>query len=149
METASVLSPSIPFTSDYGFKVTFGNEDNTWLLCRALQALIGSERTIVDVVFDKTTFEGITRDSRSGVLYLKVVNTRGAAQPIDVRIGGASRIEAEGETVTLAAGSPDDTNSLDQPQQVVPRIAKANGLGPRFVREFPAYSVTVLKVKAK
>ena len=38
-----------------------------------------------------------TRDRRSGVIHLKVVNTRGAAQPIDVRIRGAARIEAEGE----------------------------------------------------
>ncbi len=30
----------IPFTSDYGFKVTFGNENNTVFLKRALKALL-------------------------------------------------------------------------------------------------------------
>lgn len=65
--TAMSLPKFIPFTSDYGFKVTFGNEKNTVFLKRALQALIQSHNRITEIIFDKTTFEGITPDSRSGV----------------------------------------------------------------------------------
>lgn len=61
------LPKFISFTSDYGFKVTFGNEKNTLFLKRALQALIQSPIPITDITFDKTTFEGIDRDSRSGI----------------------------------------------------------------------------------
>ena len=57
----------IPFTSDYGFKVTFGNESNTVFLKRALQALINSPIPIRSITFDRTTFEGKTRESRSGI----------------------------------------------------------------------------------
>ena len=57
----------IPFTSDYGFKVTFGNESNTVFLKRALQALINSPIPIRSIIFDKTTFEGGTREGRSGI----------------------------------------------------------------------------------
>ena len=57
----------IPLISDYGFKVTFGNETNTLFLRRALQALIKSPIPITSVVFDKNTIEGYTSDSRSGV----------------------------------------------------------------------------------
>jgi predicted transposase/invertase (TIGR01784 family) len=57
----------IPFTSDYGFKVTFGNESNTVFLKRALQALINSPIPIRSISFDKTTFEGRTREGRSGI----------------------------------------------------------------------------------
>jgi predicted transposase/invertase (TIGR01784 family) len=67
METTEQTNPFIPFTSDYGFKVTFGNEENTVFLRKALQALIDSPVPIVKVVFDKTAFEGITRDGRSGL----------------------------------------------------------------------------------
>jgi predicted transposase/invertase (TIGR01784 family) len=61
----------IPIISDYGFKATFGNEANTLFLRRALQALIKSEVPIKKVSFDKTTFEGITLDSRSGIYDVK------------------------------------------------------------------------------
>jgi predicted transposase/invertase (TIGR01784 family) len=57
----------IPFTSDYGFKVTFGNESNTVFLKRALQALINSPIPIKSITFDKTIFEGGTREGRSGI----------------------------------------------------------------------------------
>lgn len=64
----------IPFTSDYGFKVTFGNENNTLFLRKALQALIDSDIPIKEVYFDKTTFDGITRDSRSGIYDLMCID---------------------------------------------------------------------------
>ncbi len=60
----------IPIISDYGFKVTFGNEVNTLFLRKALQALIDSDVLIKEVKFDKNTFEGITQDGRSGILDL-------------------------------------------------------------------------------
>lgn len=57
----------ISMLSDYGFKVTFGNEDDTLFLRRALQALIQSPVPIVNISFDDSTFEGLTRDSRGGI----------------------------------------------------------------------------------
>jgi predicted transposase/invertase (TIGR01784 family) len=57
----------IPFISDYGFKVTFGNESNTLFLRKALQALINSPFAILEVEFDKTIFEGISEESRAGI----------------------------------------------------------------------------------
>jgi predicted transposase/invertase (TIGR01784 family) len=67
----------IPFTSDYGFKVTFGNESNTVFLRKALQALINSTIPIKEVTFDKTTFDGVTRDGRSGVYDLMCIDEAG------------------------------------------------------------------------
>ena len=57
----------IPIISDYGFKSTFGNEKDTVFLRKALQLLIKSEIPIVEVGFENHTFEGISRDSRSGI----------------------------------------------------------------------------------
>ena len=66
--------PIIPFTSDYGFKVTFGNENNTLFLRKALQALIASPIPIKEVTFDKNTFDGITKESRSGIFDMSCVD---------------------------------------------------------------------------
>ena len=57
----------ISILSDYGFKVTFGNETDTRFLRRALQALIQSPVAIKEVEFIESEIPGLTRDSRSGV----------------------------------------------------------------------------------
>ena len=90
-----------------------------------------------------------TRDSKSGVIYLKVVNAAGSAQRIQIQIKGAPKMEPEGEVVSLVANSLNDTNSLEQPQKIVPHAEKAGNLSADFSREFPPYSITVLKLKTK
>ena len=94
-------------------------------------------------------FFDATRDRRSGIIYLKVVNEAGTAQNINIHITGAPVIQPEGEAVVLAADSPNDTNSLEQPQKIVPRTENAENLSANFTREFPPYSITVLKLKTK
>ncbi len=100
-------------------------------------------RQIRQIFFDAT------RDSRSGILYLKIVNAAGAAQRITVQINGCRKIASKCEAVSLTASSRDATNSLEQPQNVVPRTERLHNLGANFSREFPAYSITVLKLKTK
>jgi len=90
-----------------------------------------------------------TRDSERGIIYLKVVNESGTALNINIQIAGAPQIAPDGEAVVLAAASPDDTNSLEQPEKVIPRTEKAGGLSANFTREFPPYSISVLKLRTK
>ena len=97
----------------------------------------------------REVFFSATRDSKSGIIYLKVVNAAGSAHRIRIQINGAPKIEPEGEVVSLAASSLNDTNSLEQPQKIVPRAEKAVNLGADFPREFPPYSITVLKLRTK
>ncbi len=94
-------------------------------------------------------FFDATRDSRSGIIYLKVVNAAERAQSINLQIDGCRRIASQAEAVCLAASSPEDTNSLEQPEKIVPRVEKVENLSANFTREFPAYSITVLKLKSK
>jgi alpha-N-arabinofuranosidase len=94
-------------------------------------------------------YYSVTRDSKNGTIYLKVVNSLGTAQPLKIQISGASAIEAEGSATVMKAGSPDDTNSINEPTKVVPVTEKVDGLGTEFTREFPPYSITVLELKTK
>ncbi len=96
----------------------------------------------------REVFFSATRDSRSGTIYLKVVNCSGSARPIRIQIDGVSRIDPQGELVTLAAGRPDETNSIEEPQRIVPSMARAEGLSADFEREIPPYSISVLKLKS-
>ena len=97
----------------------------------------------------REVFFDATRDSKSGVIYLKVVNCSGSARPITVKLSGAKSVSAKGEAVVLASDSLDATNSLAEPNKVVPRTEKVDGLGADFTREFPPYSITILKLKSK
>ena len=58
----------ISIFNDYGFKVTFGNEENTLFLKKALQALIASDVPIEKLTFSNTEIKGFTNDSRSGYI---------------------------------------------------------------------------------
>jgi len=101
------------------------------------------EQQVRQIFFDAT------RDSQSGIIYLKVVNTLGAVQPVKIQISGVASVETESEAVVLKADRPDETNSIQDPARIVPITEKVDGLGTDFTREFPPYSITVLELKTK
>jgi alpha-N-arabinofuranosidase len=94
-------------------------------------------------------FFDATRDSKTGTIYVKVVNRAGTPQPVRVEISGLAAIEAKGQAITLSASSPDDTNSIAEPVKIVPITTNVEGLGANFTRTFPPYSITVLQMKGK
>lgn len=94
-------------------------------------------------------FFSATRDSRSGVVYLKVVNAAGSARPVKIQITGAEQIGPEGELVSMTSSDLNDSNSIEQPGKIVPRTAKVGGLGTVFTREFPPYSISILKLSSR
>jgi alpha-N-arabinofuranosidase len=96
-----------------------------------------------------TLFFNATRDSKSGMIFLKVVNSAGTAQTVRVEIGGIARIDPKGEAVVLSAKNPEDTNSITEPTKIAPVTAPVDRLGADFTRTFPPYSITVLRIKGK
>jgi alpha-N-arabinofuranosidase len=94
-------------------------------------------------------FFDATRDSRTGKIILKVVNCLGSPQPVKIQINGVATVAAKGQAVVMKADRPEDTNSIQEPQKIVPVSEKADGLGADFIRVFPAYSITVLELETK
>jgi alpha-N-arabinofuranosidase len=95
-----------------------------------------------------TLFFDATRDSGTGTLYLKLVNRGGVPQPLRVEVAGVT-VEPKGRMIAMSASSPDDTNSITEPRKIVPVTSDVDGLGASFTRTLPAYSITVLEMKAK
>jgi alpha-N-arabinofuranosidase len=100
-------------------------------------------RPIQEVFFDAT------RDRKHGTIYLKIVNAAGSAQKVNIQINGARMVDAEGEAVTLSAENLNDTNSIEQPEKIVPRTEKLRNLSSNFTRELPRYCITILKIKTR
>ena len=96
-----------------------------------------------------TLFFDATRDSATGTIYLKVVNRQDTPQQVRIQISGAPSIEAAGTATVLKAGSRDDTNTILEPEKIVPVSESVDGLGADFTREFPPFSITVLELKTK
>jgi alpha-L-arabinofuranosidase len=96
-----------------------------------------------------TLFYVATKDGKSGAIYLKVVNTVGTAQSVQINIQGATGIAPEGTLTTVSSASPTDTNSITEPGKIVPVTSKASGLGSTFTQTFAPYSINVLDIEAK
>ncbi len=96
-----------------------------------------------------TLFSSATRDTKTGAIYLKVVNRAGAPQPVRIEIRGVTAVEPKGKVVTMSASAPDDTNSITAPTKIVPVSSEAEGFASSFTRTFAPYSISVVRLSAK
>lgn len=90
-----------------------------------------------------------TKDSKTGSVYLKVVNASGKAQSVTIDMKGAGKVSGNGTLIVLKGNSPEDTNSITEPEKIVPVSKKIKGIGKTFTRVFDAYSVNVLQVQTR
>jgi alpha-N-arabinofuranosidase len=93
-------------------------------------------------------FFNATRDTKSGTIYVKVVNRDSTTRDVRFQLEGVTGIQPKGQVVALAGSGPEDTNSITQPVKIVPVTAAVDGLSADFTRSFPPYSVNVLLIKA-
>ncbi|HEY4206401.1 MAG TPA: alpha-L-arabinofuranosidase C-terminal domain-containing protein, partial [Puia sp.] len=93
-------------------------------------------------------FFAATRDSHKGRVYIKLVNTQPTPQTVNINLEGARKIARNGTEWVLKAESPEDTNTITQPDKIVPVQSTIKGLGKTFSRTLPAWSITVLELEA-
>ena len=94
-------------------------------------------------------FYSVTKDSKTGTLFLKVVNVSDSIQSPTININTDKKIASEGKEIVLTSDKVTDTNSITDPTKVVPVSGIAKGLGKRFTYSFKPHSVTVLKLIGK
>jgi len=94
-------------------------------------------------------FFSVTKNTKSGIIYLKVVNSTATAQKVKLDIQGVAGVASKGTAITLKAASTDDTNTITEPEKIVPVTTTVKGLGKHSEQSFPAYSITVLQIQAK
>jgi alpha-N-arabinofuranosidase len=96
-----------------------------------------------------TLFFVATRSTRTGTIYLKVVNTAATAQSVRINLKGVAAVSSDGLSVVLTSPNPLDTNSINDPTKIVPVTMKISGLGASFTRDFAPYSINILKIEAQ
>jgi len=89
-----------------------------------------------------------TRDSRTGEIFIKLVNPATNSVALNIEINGAASLASKGTAITLT-GTPDDSNSITQPKKVVPVTKIVRGVKSAFTYTLLPHSIVVLKLKER
>jgi len=89
-----------------------------------------------------------TKDSKTGVVYLKMVNVVGKPQKVSIAFDGDVKVASKAIKVELKSANPSDTNTIDNPKNIIP--VKSNiKVSKNFEYTFAPYSITVLQISSK
>ena len=83
-----------------------------------------------------------TTDTSTGHIYLKVVNIGSSSQTLTVNVEGA-KVGGKATVVTLKSASPDDTNTIDNPRNIVPKTSTMK-VAKNFKLPLAPYSIVVV-----
>jgi alpha-N-arabinofuranosidase len=89
----------------------------------------------------------VTRDEKQHKLFVKVVNASSDAETIGVSLDGIGHVAPEAKLITLSGKTPNATNSINDPDAVVPVTSKVTLAGTKFEQRFAPYSINVLVVE--
>jgi len=93
-------------------------------------------------------YESVSQDSQTGTIYIKGVNAANQAQKVNIVLDGISGVKPQATATVLTSASPQGTNTLTQPNKVVPVTSKAKVSG-NFEFNFAPNSFTVLVIQTK
>jgi alpha-N-arabinofuranosidase len=91
-------------------------------------------------------YTSVTRDEKRRRLFVKVVNGSSETKPFGIVIEGAGNVEKQATLITLSGKTPNATNSISNPEAIVPVEHKIEVAGPKFEQSFAPYSINVLEL---
>ena len=91
-------------------------------------------------------FYTATKDAKTGKTFLKLVNAVGNAQKLTVKLEGTKKVKAKAKKIELKSARPEDTNSIDNPRNIVPQESTQK-VGKQFPITLAPYSITVLVIE--
>ncbi len=92
------------------------------------------------------TFTSVTRNDKLRKLFIKVVNASSEAEKLSISLNGVAKVERQAKLVTLSGKSPNATNTIANPEAIVPVEHSITVDGPSFEQSFAPYSINVLEI---
>jgi alpha-L-arabinofuranosidase len=89
-----------------------------------------------------------SRDQKSGDTIVKVVNVADDAAEVKLTLNGMGGGELHATAITLS-GSPDDMNSIAEPNKLQPETKELGEWSADQSHVFPPHSLTVLRIKSR
>jgi alpha-N-arabinofuranosidase len=128
-----------------GFDVVSAYGSPSYYAIQMFSRNLGDE--ILLATASETSVQGCaTRDSRTGEIFIKLVNPATNSVALKIDINGGASLASKGVAITLA-GNPNDSNSMAQPKKIVPVTKTVRGIRPGFTYTMPPNSIVVLKLK--
>jgi len=90
-----------------------------------------------------------TRNSKTGTVFLKIVNCLPTVQKVNLKLAGAIRVKTSGKVIIMKAESPEDTNTISEPQKIIPVSSAFGGMRKDFNYSFTPYSITILQIETR
>jgi alpha-N-arabinofuranosidase len=90
----------------------------------------------------------VTKHGKTGRIFIKHVNPAAAAQTLSIELKGVRSVRPTARATVLGA-APEATNSINEPEKVVPVTRTVEGVGPSFTHTFPPHSITVLQLEVR
>ena len=90
-------------------------------------------------------FASATRNTKTGGLFVKLVNALPTAQEVDFELTGGS-VGLDGTMIVLN-GDLKTMNSIEEPKKVAPIATAIHGIGNTFRQTLPPHSVVVLSLQ--
>jgi alpha-L-arabinofuranosidase len=97
---------------------------------------------------DTSVLVSATRDSRSGMIYAKLVNPGDSQASVRIDLTGVKSLSASATAITLA-GDAQATNTIDAPDKVVPVTSTIAGVKSGFTYTLPARGIVVLELSTR
>ena len=91
-------------------------------------------------------YASVTRDEKRRKLFVKLVNASSDAATMTIALDGAPGVGREATLIVLSGKSPNATNSIANPEAVIPVERRIQIAGPKFERSFAPYSINVLEL---
>lgn len=94
-------------------------------------------------------FYSVTRNTANGLVFLKLVNADSVPQTIDITLSGGDAVQSKAKLFSLSAKTVAETNTISEPQRIVPVETALTDVATKFRHTLPPYSIHVLEFEMK
>lgn len=95
-----------------------------------------------------TIFYSATKDTRTEIIYLKVINTTGQKQPMEINLRDIGKISTDAKLIDVKGTHSEDTNTINDPEKIIPVGSKINDIAPVFPGTLDTFFVNILQLQA-
>ena len=92
-------------------------------------------------------FFSATMDEKTGTVYLKIVNASAKKQPVNINLSGVAKVLPEATLSIIKGNKREDTNSITEPEKIIPTEEKIKGISNKFIRTLDPLSVSILQLQ--
>ena len=85
----------------------------------------------------------------TGTLYLKIDNTTAKQQAVKINLDGIVKVASEATLIVVTGNNPGETNSITEPENIIPVTETIKGIKKSFSRKLDPYSVSIVKLKTR